>query len=75
MKLDRRGRVAEARAMLAMSMDFLSAAPQTSQVLSELEDAAMLAEMDATAEFGEEVRKQAMFSTMRRLRSKGDRTT
>jgi Ca-activated chloride channel family protein len=74
-RLDRRGRRAEARAMMAMSMDYLSAAPQTSQVLSELEDAAMLAEMDATAEFGEEVRKQAMFSTMRRLRSKGDRTT
>ncbi len=74
-RLDRKGRSAEARAMLARSMDCLSAAPQTSQILFELENAATLADMDAATAFTEEVRKQAMFSSIRRLRSKGDRTT
>lgn len=75
MRLDREGRRAEARAMLTRSMHCLMAAPQTSQVLAELEGAAMLADLDAATEFGEEVRKQATFSAMRRLRSKRDRTT
>ncbi|MER3438008.1 MAG: hypothetical protein C4346_10710, partial [Chloroflexota bacterium] len=70
MWLDRTGRRVAARAVFARSRDYLMSAPQTSQVRSELEDAAMFAAVDATTGYSEEVRKQATFSAMRRLRSK-----
>jgi len=70
MRLDREGRYAEAQERLRASLRGLSAAPQSARVADVLERYSRLAEMDASQGYGEDVRKQVTFETMRRLRRK-----
>jgi Ca-activated chloride channel family protein len=59
LELDRAGRHAESRRHMALSVDHLRSAPQSAQVMSDLDVSAFLAEMPASAPIDNHQRKAA----------------
>lgn len=72
LELDRAGRHAESRQRMALSVSHLRAAPQTQQVMADMDTSAFLAEMPASAPIDNHQRKSAQ---MREHLRRHDRPT
>lgn len=68
MELDRAGRFAESRRVLAEALETLMAAPQTDEVLHLREETRSYADQDAAAPLSEHARKQAVHNALARSR-------
>jgi Ca-activated chloride channel family protein len=74
MRLDRQGKVSEARTVLASAMKRLASAPQSPTIQASAAAYAPLLEQDALTPYSEEVRKRMTYDAHRRQRGKGSQT-